>query len=247
MASSQNVYFYFFMLFCVLAPVLGGRVLILLYLIGIWKSSSGSFRHPSGKAWGRVKLYMYIHSVWKTCPYLISIARWSFFFFFLLFFLFFFFLSCIYPEPVNAVVLACVVMAFLFQVIFSTTHTHYTGICMSCAFDLRLKFQGVDLSQPIQLTDDLQPISTWVQMHLLGQVLCKHSHGQCFLLLLSENSGPMHSCLRPVQFEAQQNMIGGGGRWGWAGNDWLLGHITKENKQNNRRRVDEGSKMGDES
>ena len=139
----------------------------------------------------------------------------AFFFFFVLFFVIF--LSCIYPEPVNAVVLACVVMVFQFQLIFSTTHTHCTGIsCVSCAFDLRLKFQGVDLSQPIRLTDDLQPVSNWVQTPLLGQVLCKHSHGQCFLLLLllSENSGPMHSCLRPVQFEAQQNMIGGGGEVG---------------------------------
>ena len=84
------------MLFCVLAPVFGGRVLILLYLIGIWKSSSGSFRHPSGKAWGRVKLYMYIHSVWKTCPYLISIARWSFFFFFFFTFFSFLLLSFLY-------------------------------------------------------------------------------------------------------------------------------------------------------
>ena len=42
-----------------------GRVLILLYLIRIWKSSSGSFRHPSGKVWGWVKLYMYIYTAYE--------------------------------------------------------------------------------------------------------------------------------------------------------------------------------------
>ena len=190
-----------------------GRVLILLYFIGIWKSSSGSFRHPSGKVWGWVKLYMYIHSVWKTCPYLISIAWWSFF---LLFCTFFGHLSFLYLSRTSerCSVSLCGDGVSVPVDLQYHTHTLHRHIMRELCVRPQIKIPG---GWPLttRLTDDLQPISNWVQTPLLGQVLCKHSHGQCFLLLLlSENSGPMHSCLRPVQFEAQQNMIGGGGEVG---------------------------------